>query len=91
MNSFIKIEQKKEGEDGWKFSVSAGGEEFAVTVQKEYWQKLTNEKKTPEKLVEHSFAFLLEHESVSAILKEFDLSDIQKYFPEYEKTMMNHS
>jgi hypothetical protein len=38
----------------------------------------------PEPLVEASFAFLLEREPPQSILRSFDLSDIGRYFPEYE-------
>jgi hypothetical protein len=37
----------------------------------------------PRRLVEESFAFLLERESASSILAEFDLTVIGRYFPEY--------
>jgi hypothetical protein len=39
----------------------------------------------PEELVRASFAFLLERESNESILREFDLSVIKQYFPEYER------
>jgi hypothetical protein len=38
----------------------------------------------PDELVTASFAFLLERESPGAILRTFDLSDIARYFPEYD-------
>ena len=34
-------------------------------------------------LVRRSFAFLLQRESNTAVLREFDLSAIERYFPEY--------
>jgi hypothetical protein len=37
-----------------------------------------------EDLVRDSFAFLLEREPKASILKEFDLSVIQRYFPDYD-------
>ena len=37
-----------------------------------------------EDLVRDSFAFLLERESKESILKQFDLSVIQRYFPDYD-------
>ena len=37
-----------------------------------------------EDLVRDSFAFLLERESKESILREFDLSVIKRYFPEYD-------
>ena len=36
------------------------------------------------RLVERSFDFLLEREPPSAILRQFELSVIERYFPEYE-------
>ena len=58
-----------------------------VTVTPEYWRKLTGGRVTPEKLVEKSFEFLLERESNTSILRSFDLPVIQRYFPEYERTI----
>jgi hypothetical protein len=40
--------------------------------------------RSPEALVSDSFDFLLERESKESILKEFDLSVIKRYFPEYD-------
>ena len=58
-----------------------------VTVSPEYSQKLTEGKVTAEKLIEKSFAFLLEREPNTSILRAFELPVIQRYFPEYEKTI----
>jgi hypothetical protein len=38
---------------------------------------------TAERLVEASFEFLLEREPKESILRTFNLSDIETYFPEY--------
>ena len=38
-------------------------------------------------LVRRSFAFLLEREANTAILREFDLSTIERYFPDYRDAM----
>jgi len=38
-------------------------------------------------LVKRSFEFLLARESNTAILREFDLSTIERYFPEYAREM----
>jgi hypothetical protein len=58
-----------------------------VTVTHSYYQKLTNNRVTPEMLVETSFKFLLERESNTSILSRFDLPIIERYFPEYEETI----
>jgi hypothetical protein len=41
----------------------------------------------PEDLVRRSFEFLLEREPKESILREFDLSVIQRYFPEYDRVI----
>lgn len=42
---------------------------------------------TPERLLEASFEFLLEREPKEAILSRFDLPVIERYFPEYARTI----
>ena len=37
-----------------------------------------------EELVRHSIAFLLEREQKESILRQFDLSVIKRYFPEFD-------
>jgi hypothetical protein len=58
-----------------------------VTLTHLYYQKLTNNRVTPEVLVEKSFEFLLDRESNTSILSRFDLPIIERYFPEYEETI----
>ena len=59
-----------------------------VTLEPEYYEKLTGGKVTPEMLIVKSFEFLLEHESNTSILSSFDLPLISRYFPQYEKTIV---
>jgi hypothetical protein len=40
---------------------------------------------TPEQLVTRAFEFLLQREPASQILRSFDLADIQRYFPEFDR------
>jgi hypothetical protein len=58
-----------------------------VTLSSSYYEKLTGNQVTPEVLVEKSFAFLLERESNTSILRSFELPVIGQYFPEYETTI----
>ena len=58
-----------------------------VTVTPEYLVKLTGGRTSAETLIEKSFEFLLERESNTSILRSFDLPTIQRYFPEYERTI----
>ena len=45
---------------------------------------------TPEQLLDASFRFLLDREPNTAILDEFDLSLISRYFPEYERQIARY-
>ena len=58
-----------------------------VTVSLDYYKKLTGGRATADELVEKSFEFLLERESNTSILSTFDLPVIQRYFPEYKRTI----
>ena len=58
-----------------------------VTLKTSYYENLTSGLVPPETLVEKSFEFLLEREPNTSILRSFDLSVINRYFPEYERTI----
>lgn len=58
-----------------------------VTVAADYAAKLTGGACTVEHLVSRSFTFLLDRESNTSILRQFDLPVIARYFPEYERTI----
>ena len=58
-----------------------------VKVPQAYYEKLTNNRVTPEVLVEKSFEFLLERESNTSILRSFELAVISSFFSEYEENM----
>jgi hypothetical protein len=60
-----------------------------VTLPRDYYQKLTGGEVTPEKLIEKSLEFLLERESNTSILPRFKLAVIARYFPEFEKIIVN--
>jgi hypothetical protein len=66
---------------------SASTTVHSVTVTPEYLQKLTGGRAPAETLIEKSFEFLLERESNTSILRAFDLPVIQRYFPDYERTI----
>ena len=83
------IEVQRVGEDRYRVTVEEGGSrtEHAVTVQDDYYQKLTGGSITVEELVRKSFEFLLEREPKESILSSFDLPVIQRYFPNYERVI----
>ncbi len=74
--------------EGWTCAVTLtdGGLEVSshrVHVRPDDLQRLAAQAE-PNRLVEESFAFLLERESPRMILASFELADIGRYFPEYE-------
>jgi hypothetical protein len=86
----IDVRTTPEGE-GWAFqvTVSGGGSQTShhVTMTRNTYQRLTSEVCTPEELVRRSFEFLLEREPKESILREFELTIISRYFPDYERQM----
>ena len=58
-----------------------------VTLSDEVHKNLTNEKVTKEELLDFSFKFLLDRESNTSILSSFELTNISRYFSDYEKSV----
>jgi hypothetical protein len=58
-----------------------------VTVDPDYYKKLTDGRVAAEVLIQKSFEFLLERESNTSILRRFDLPVIERYFPDYGKVI----
>lgn len=83
----IRVEKSADG--AYRVTVEDGSTtQHTVTVTPDYWQKLTGGRVPAETLIEKSFEFLLERESNTSILRSFDLPVIQRYFPEYERTII---
>jgi hypothetical protein len=72
--------------DGWTCDVVVGEDPAAtrhrVTVRRADLDRLAPGS-TPDRLVEASFGFLLEREPRTSILREFDVTEIGRYFSEY--------
>jgi hypothetical protein len=58
-----------------------------VHMSQAYYRKLCGATTTHEWVLLNAFQFLLEREPNTAILKVFDLSDVGRYFPEFESEM----
>ncbi len=58
-----------------------------VRMSPDYYRKLSGAQFTHEWVLIQAFQFLLEREPNTSILKEFDLSVINRYFPEFEDDM----
>lgn len=72
------------------FSVTVHGSHITthqVSVKPEYAGPLLDATHNVAALVEASFAFLLDRESNTSILRSFDLSIIERYFPEYPQAI----
>ncbi len=86
----VKVHAEEKG-DGWLCAVDvdhAGRRtRHEVTVAPNDLERWAggNTREEAERLVARSFDFLLEREPPSTILAAFDLSTIQRYFPEYDK------
>jgi hypothetical protein len=77
--------------DGWRFTVTvsegASRTQHQVTVGTTTYEGLSGGNVPPEVLVREAFAFLLAREPKEAILRDFDLTVIGQYFPEFEAEM----
>lgn len=58
-----------------------------VTLSGADWERLGAGYPSPEAFVEASFAFLLAREPKERILSSFDLTEIGRYFGDYERAM----
>jgi hypothetical protein len=58
-----------------------------VTMSREMCARLTAGKHTPERCLEAAFRFLLDREPKESILRRFDVTEISRYFPEFEREM----
>jgi hypothetical protein len=80
-----------ETREGWTFEVDVAEQgsrtHHRVTVRRADYERLTSGRVTPDVLVRESFGFLLEREPPEAILRQFELPVIGRYFPEYEREL----
>jgi hypothetical protein len=73
--------------DAWRCTVDLGVTRHDVGVARADLDRLDPGAADPTDLVRRSFAFLLDRESPTSILRSFDLPVIGRYFPEYERTI----
>lgn len=75
------------------FSVTVYGSHTTthqVSVNPDYASSLLDASHSLSELVTASFEFLLDHESNSSILRSFDLSVIERYFPDYPQAIARY-
>ncbi|HVA93360.1 MAG TPA: hypothetical protein VNI36_00495 [Candidatus Dormibacteraeota bacterium] len=82
-----KIEIEKFDASHFRVHVLENGSEsfHQVTLQPKDCARLAGEACEAEELIRKSFQFLLEREPKESILGRFDLTVIDRYFPEYER------
>ena len=91
--STIEVTCTAAGPDGWRCEAVVDDERtagrHAVTVASVDAERLaaTHDQAGVERLVYETFAFLLEREPRSSILRSFDLTVVARYFPEFEAEM----
>jgi len=77
-----------ESDGGWAAQVEVrdddGSTRHLVRVPRAAYDRLTGGRVAPQELVRASFEFLLEREPKESVLREFELTVIGRYFPEYE-------
>ncbi|TMG47827.1 MAG: hypothetical protein E6H91_08020 [Chloroflexi bacterium] len=78
----------RESGDGWLAEVTVRGD--PTTTHRVRISKAERERYGAgdvAELVRRSFEFLLARETNTSVLREFDLSAIERYFPEYAREM----
>ena len=81
----MNVEVETIEDDDFLVKVSAAiSTEHRVTLTDVYWEQIWNSRLPKKEIVSRSFAFLLEREPNSSIMRTFDLPVIQRYFGEYE-------
>ncbi len=73
-----------------KISEKDSSTKHKVTLDNNYYTKLTNNKIPKELFIEKSFEFLLEKEPKESILSKFDLRTISEYFYDYERKIKEY-
>ena len=81
----MNVEVETMGGNDFLVKVSAANStEHRVTLTDTYWEQIWSRRLPKNDVIARSFAFLLEREPNTSILRTFDLSVIQRYFGEYE-------
>ena len=81
----MNVEVETMGDNDFLVKVSAANStEHRVTLTDTYWEQIWNRRLPKNDVIARAFAFLLEREPNTSILRTFDLPVIQRYFGEYE-------
>ncbi|MEM7009258.1 MAG: hypothetical protein AAF462_09020 [Thermodesulfobacteriota bacterium] len=91
-NIVVQFVNENDAAYNFRVDVSEGDSKTSHRVElvKEHYLNLTDGKVAPEELIQCSFEFLLEREPKESILSSFNVSVISRYFPEYEREIINY-
>jgi hypothetical protein len=89
MSTQISVDKISDAE--FRVTISEGSTKSShrVTLKQTDYQRLTAGKVGQRDLIARSFEFLLEHEPKESILTEFDLLEISRYFPSFERELQH--
>lgn len=89
----VGVTRSGETEDVYTFDVVVTGDgstsRHAVTLSRADYEAQGDRWSDPEALVSRSFEFLLEREPKESILSRFDLRDIGRYFPAFDRDVLH--
>lgn len=87
-----EITVEPEGRNTYQVTVTETGSSTTheVTASAADLDQLGGSSANPEKLIEASFRFLLNREPKESILRQFDLSVISHYFPDYPSRIADY-
>ena len=83
----ITVRPTGEGRFSVRVEDGGSGTEHNVTVSPEDLERLGSGR-TPDAFVRDCFEFLLAREPKESILRAFDVSEIGRYFPEFEREIV---
>jgi hypothetical protein len=88
MTAMLTVEATPDAR-GWECAVEvsegAASSRHVVLVRAGDLERWGRRGETAEQLVSRAFAFLLAREPASQILRRFEVSDISRYFPEFDR------
>lgn len=81
-----KINVEEIDKDNFLVTVSEDSEtKHKVRFSDDYWKELCDKKISKKECIKRAFQFLLEREPKESILRQFDMTVIRKYFPEFRR------
>jgi hypothetical protein len=87
MAAKIAVSPVRKGEFLVTIAEGSSQSKHTVTLKEVDYIRLSGGETAPEDLIARSFEFLLEHEPKESILPRFDLLEIARYFPSFERDL----